>query len=188
VDGQLEIRRVGVDGSPSGEPVTPDGTAVWPTITAIREVWLLPDEQVLAVVGHRGFETLLHSIEADESADAVGLTAIVGYTQEAARWRVEASEAPGMLLVALTWRTEVRLRDPLSGRVVIDRGLVQSQSFVGRERESVSGQAIEQLKSELSAAKTPAERRRIRATIKATLRNPFKAMDLGEPTSTCDAE
>ena len=119
---------------------------------------------------------MLHSVEVDEPADAVGLLARTAFTREAARWRLEASEARGTLLAALDWHAHVRLRRPRARRSVVARGLLQLQSVNRPGAEALSGQAIARLESELSATKTPAERRRIRLTIKDIRRNPFKVM------------
>ncbi len=67
------------------------------------------------------------------------------------------------------------LQRPLSDRTVIDRGLLQLQLSEPNGGENPSDKAIARLKSELSAAKTPSERRMIRHRIKAIRRNPFKA-------------
>jgi hypothetical protein len=179
VDGQLEVRRVGVEESPWGELVEPDATSVWPRVATISEVWVLPDDANLVVGGHRGFETVLHSVEVEESAEAVGLLARIAFTREAARWRLEASEVPGETLIGIAWRTAVRLQSPLSGRAVIDRGSLQLHVFERNPSESLREKAIARLRIELSAAKTPSQRRRIRQTIEAIHRNPFKAASTG---------
>ena len=175
---QLEVRRVGVDGVPQGEPVVPDTASVWPIVTTIETVWLEPDDQTLVVVGLRTPSTVLRSLDVEEAPTHVGLLAHHGYPLEIARWMVESSEQPGEPLVGLMWRVAVRLQSPLGGRPVIDRGPQVLRSRGVERGETLSDQALVRLHLELAAAETPAARRRIRQTIKAIRRNPFKAMPL----------
>ena len=180
VEGQLEIRRVGIDGVPQGELVTPDRASVWPMVATIEEVWLEPDDRTLVVVGLRSPSTVLHSLDVEESPDEVGLLAHDAFPFEVARQMAERSEQPGLILLGLPWRTEVSLRAPLGGRPVVDRGPSERRSRELEGGEPASHRALAALRVELSAAKTPAERRRIRQRMKAIRLNPLKALPLAE--------
>jgi hypothetical protein len=177
MDGRLEVRREGLDRVPV-EMVSPDPTSVWPHLTAIREVWLGADDRTLVVEGLRGFETVLHSVDLDESADEVGLLVRLGVLRSVARHWIESCQQHGVAAVGLRWRTEVGLERTLGDRAVIDRGA----SLPYLQGESVRDKALAQLEAELAAARTPAQRRRLRATIKAIRRNPYKALTLDDAT------
>ena len=176
MDGRLEVQLLDdVDDFRRGKIVSPDPTSVWPRVALIHEAWIAADDQTLVVGGLHGFETVLHSLDVDESEDEVGVLAKIAYTPEAARWRVEASERVLELAVGIPWRAQVCLQNPLAGRTVIDRGVLQLEAQRANQSPSLHSQVIAQLESELVGAR-PAERRRIRQTIKAIRRNPFKAV------------
>jgi hypothetical protein len=108
----------------------------------------------------------------------LGLLAHIAFTPAAARRLTEPAEQPGILLVGLYWRAEIRLQGPLSGRPVVDRGALRSQSSDVGHGHPASDEALAPLRLQLAAAETPAERRQIRHVIKAVRRNPYKAADL----------
>ena len=177
VDGQLELQPLDdVDDWRRGKLVSPDPTSVWPQIEPIRQTWMGTDDRTLVVGGLHGFETVLHSLDVDESDEEVGLLARIGFTREAARRRVEASEQLGEATVGIGWSAEVRLQNPLAGRRIIDRGVLQLEILHSQERTPLHARVIAHLEGELAAAPSPAERRRIRQMIKAIRRNPDKAI------------
>jgi hypothetical protein len=147
-------------------------------VAPITEVWLEPDDRTLIVVGLRMPSTVLHSIAVDDGPTHVGLLALNAFPLEIARRMAERSEQPLLVLPGLPWRAEVRLQRPLAGRPVVDRGRLEGTTRNVDGGESTSGQAIARLRLEVEAARTPAERRRIRQTIKAIRRNPLKASPL----------
>ena len=116
----------------------------------------------------------------DESEIEVGLLATIAFTPDAARRRVEASEQIGEPTIGLPWSAEVRLQNPLAGRKVVDRGVLQVEIMNSEERTPLHAQVIANLEGELATAPRPAERRRIRQMIKAIRRNPDKAIPLAE--------
>ena len=160
----------------AGKLVSPDPTSVWPRIAPICETWIGTDDRTLLVEGLHGFDTVLHSLDVDESADEVGLLARIAFTPEAARRRVGASEQMGEAAVGIGWSAEFRLQNPLAGRRVIDRGVLQIEILASEKRTPVHEQVIANLQTELAAAPRPAERRRIRHLIKAIRLNPDKAV------------
>jgi len=172
----MEVQRLDVADTRRGKLVVPDPTSVWPRIARIHEAWIAPDDRTLVVGGLHGFETVLHSLDVDESEDEVGLLARIAFTREAARRRVEASEPLLELLIGIGWSAEVRLQSPLAGRNVIDRGVSKLEAMHSEHAQPLHAQVLERLESELATAPRPAERRRIRQSIKAIRRNPFKAV------------
>jgi hypothetical protein len=108
----------------------------------------------------------------DESERTVGLLAKIGFPREIAQAHAERSERPAIHLAGVYWQADVRLQSALAGRSVVDRGLEASDAVPG---ETVRDQALGRLDAELSEAKTPSERRRIRQQIRAIRRNPLKA-------------
>lgn len=177
VDGRLDVQPLDdSDEWRRGELVSPDPTSVWPRIVPIREVWVGADDQTLVVGGLHGFSTVLHSLDVDESDEAVGLLARIAFTQEAARRRVEASEQLGEAAVGIGWSAKVRLQNPVAGRKVIDRGLLQLEVLRSGQPSPLHARVITHLENELAATPRPAERRRIRKIIKAIRRNPDKVV------------
>ena len=176
MDGRLEVQPLDdVDGWRRGRLVSPDPTSVWPRTEPICDAWIGTDDRTLVVGGLHGFETVLHSLEVDESEDEVGLLARIAFTREAARRRVEASEQMGEATVGIGWSAEVRLQRPLAGRRVVDRGVAQLETPRSDDAAPRHVQAIAHLERELAATPRPAARRRIRQAIKAIRRNPDKA-------------
>ena len=177
VDGQLEVQLLDDrDDWRRGELVSPDPTSVWPRIAPICETWIGTDDRTLLVGGLHGFDTVLHSLDVDESADEIGLMARIAFTREAARRRVGASEQMGEATVGIGWSAQVRLQTPLAGRRVIDRGVLQIEILGSQKRTPLHEQVIANLETELAAAPRPAERRRIRHLIKSIRLNPDKAV------------
>ena len=181
VDGQLEVQPLdGRDDWLRGKLASPDPSSVWPRIAPICETWIGTDGRTLLVGGLHGFETVLHSLDVDEAEDEAGLLARIAFTPEAARRLVEASEQIGEATIGIPWSAEVRLQNPLAGRKVIDRGVLQIEILNSEERTPLHAQVIANLERELAAAPRPAERRRIRHMIKAIRRNPDKAIPWAE--------
>ena len=178
VDGQLEVqlatrrpRRLA-----SRKTRSPDPTSVWPRVAPICETWIGTDDRTLLVGGVHGFDTVLHSLDVDESADEVGLMAKIAFTREAARRRVGASVQMGEASVGIRWSAEVRLQNSLAGRRVIDRGVLQIEILGSEKCTPLHEQVIADLGTELAAATRPAERRRIRHLIKSIRLNPDKVV------------
>ena len=180
VDGRLEVERLEIDDWRRGKLVSPDPTSVWPRIERIHAVWGSPTDRTLVVGGLHGFETVLHSLELDETEDEVGLLARIGFTPESARRRLEASEPMLELAVGIAWCAEVRLQIPLAGRTVVDRGVSLLEVLRSEQATPLHTVVIADLERELTAKPRPAERRRIRQTIKAIRRNPLKALAWAE--------
>ena len=177
MDGQLEAQPLDDrDDWRRGNLVSPDPTSVWPEIAPICETWIGTDNRTLLVGGLHGFETILHSLDVDESDEEVGLLSRIAFTRDAARRRVEASEQMMEALVGIGWSSEVRLQSPLAGRKVIDRSVLQLKVLRSEEYRPLHAQVIGHLEAELAAAPRPAERRLIRQKIKAIRRNPYKAL------------
>lgn len=177
MDGCLEVQRLDeVDDLRCGKLVSPDPTSVWPRIAPIQGTWIATDDRALVVSGLHGFETVLHSLDVDESDKEVGLLAKIAFTPESARRRVEASEQMGEATVGIPWSVEVRLQTPLAGREVIDRGVLQLEALRSEQPTPLHARVIAHLEDELAATPRPAERRRIRQIIKAIRRNPDKAV------------
>ncbi len=139
--------------------MSPDPTSVWPRIAPIREAWIGTDDQALVVGGLHGFDTVLHSLDVDESDHEVGVTARIAFTQDAARRRAKASEQMGEATVGIGWSANVRLQNPLAGRKVIDRGVVQLELLRSEQSSPLHGLVIAHLEAELAATRGPAERR-----------------------------
>lgn len=188
VDGQLEVQRLDDrDDWRRGRLVSPDPASVWPRIASICETWIGNDDRTLLVGGLHGFDTVLHSLDVDESEIEVGLLARIAFTPEAARRRIEASEQIGEATIGIPWSAEVRLLNPLAGRKVVDRGVLQVGILNSEERTPLHAQVIANLESELATAR-PAERRHIRQMIKAIRRNPDKAIPLAEHRKADDEQ
>lgn len=173
--GHLKVQLLDADDIPGSKLVAPDPTSVWPRVASIDQAWIATDDQTLVVGGLHGFETVLHSLDVDESQGEVGVLAKIAFTPEAARRRVDASGPSLELAIGIPWRAQVRLQSPLADRTVIDRGVLQLDDQRANQSPSLHSRVILQLESELPGAR-PAERRRIRQTIKAIRRNPFKAL------------
>jgi hypothetical protein len=134
--------------------IGPDAASVWRMVAALEEVWVHPDERTLDVVGLRGFDMVLHSLEVEESESVVELSALIAFTPEAARRLAEPSEQPGIRLIGWPWRAEVRLQSALWGRPVVDRGAVRSDSPSPDHGQTLVDQTLARLQTELAAGRT----------------------------------